>query len=246
MAMALGLGVAPSFGSGSASNGAVSTLPQDSLVWPIDIEEANVWIDLISAYTPTEQGDSVSVGPGGNHKVSCRDALTGGADGVADAARQRKLWWDKRLQEYDRRGETESQLYLSINPDHGEHTSDWEFARTFAHEGIHWEWPYSEGDVDKIIKGCFLSENNEDDELACDGCGGGTTTTTCVETQVYVRSTYWHYVTDVTGEWYCEDDQAAGSENNRLDCYYIVVYGGYWEEVERGEWVTQTVCTTTE
>lgn len=100
-------------------------------------------------------------------------------------------------------------------------------------------------------------EEEDDDDPKCGAgaggasadCGGGSgpPEPTCTEQQVYVRWTEWESVTERT-QVYVEtggSDSDDGTDDDPYSGYHMVyITTTHWVEVQKGEWRTETVCTT--
>ncbi len=146
-------------------------------------------------------------------------------------------------------------------------------ARTPAGLGtlIHEAWHRSTGDTDadidelnvhldtmysgRSLESCHdeAREEDEDDDPECDAsadCNGGGETPkpkkVCTEQQVYVRWTVWVFKWEVIGfEWAKAYDPLAGDGETREQALELVpIYRTWFEQEQRGEWRTETVCTT--
>lgn len=157
-------------------------------------------------------------------------------------------------------GEALSPKKIVVNDYYIVNYPEWAFG-TFIHEAQHHEGDMTEEQIRNVgdsllpvingyLEDCHRDADEEEDEDepcgAAADCGGGEQpTTTCTEKEVYVRWTEYVEVSEfVEWAWVGVHDPSSGTEDNPI--YELVpVYRTYWKEVQRGEWQTQTVCTTT-
>ena len=143
---------------------------------------------------------------------------------------------------------------MLIHPTHYEHTSDYEKARTMAHEGIHWTFgpppfqyngkrymktdsiDYAERLVEEIVAECFLPEKEDEDDDPDPG-GGDPLPPVCEEK--LVAEYYTVYEREYrTGDACLSSDDVDGA----TWCSGV----GTWVQVpkQKVRWVTQTVCSS--
>ncbi len=224
------------------------------------VEDPDKWLGLIAKYTPSV-----------TENASCNGYLSYAYDAVSAAADKGSFWWDSRLD--SERGstyfnpETLKPASIAINPDHSEHVNDYEISMTMAHEGLHWHYGQpavingkvmtkdeAETWIQNTIGLCYKEEEEEDeDDPVCGAgadCNGGGETPkprkVCTEQQVYVRWTVWVFKWEVIGfEWAKAYDPLAGDGETREQALELVpIYRTWFEQEQRGEWQTETVCTT--
>ena len=153
--------------------------PDDPVYW--QVEDPDHWLGLIADHTPPASAGASESGH------FCFGVLGDAHRGVSESADEGSLYWHTNLEGY--RGATmHDPKTIFIAPYHAEHTSDYEKARTMAHEGLHWHFgpaPFQyKGDIvpnrwsaeeliDQIIKDCFEDEKEEEDDIGSGGGGGG-------------------------------------------------------------------------
>lgn len=151
--------------------------PQDpptptSTVWFVD--NADHWIGLIDQHTPASYAKEY-VDPNTRVKYSCKSRLELAAGIVAEVAQLNQLVWDRRVHMDGARGYYDN-MWIWINPDHPDHTSDWEYAKTFAHEGMHGTFDLPKAEEEALIRGlidhCFEEERKPPPPPPGSGGGG--------------------------------------------------------------------------
>lgn len=131
--------------------------------------------------------------------------------------------------------------------------TDDEMLNLLLHEGWHWVHEETEeGTAALKAEACAwipLEEEKPECGAGADCNGGGETPKpkkVCTEQQVYVRWTVWVSKWEVIGfEWAKAYDPLAGDGETREQALELVpIYRTWFEQEQRGEWRTETVCTT--
>ena len=215
----------------------------DPAYW--EVENPDYWLGLIDKHTPP-----ISFGTSKNGHF-CSPMVGNAYNGVAEAADRRRLTWDTRL-DAETRGKVEYEnrkpIRMRINPDHSKHDSDYEIARTMAHEGLHWYFGWhpfkyrgklystektAENLIREIITDCYEKEKKEEEDPE----GGNPVEPVCEDQLVE------EYYPDVEEQWQedsCYDVNMIGGGAIHTGC----TSGGRWVEVpvEKVRWVWRTVC----